>query len=270
MSVTHSKPSSCIIGCGWLGYPLAKRLVSEQLKVSGTTTSPDKLKTLGQSGIHPVLYTLGADTHLPPADVYFVNVPPSGIPDYVPALERLINRLPKTSRMIFCSSTSVYRDTPDHWCVESDVEPGVIPNDPDLDVARHGTPRRVLIHAEGMVARHPNHLILRLAGLYGGNRHPARFLSGRADLSSPHAPVNLIHLDDLIETGLKVITDPPDFRVMNVCSGEHPTRIEFYSEAARNLGLTVPRFKADDHSTGKLIDNSQFVKYLGYNPPLRP
>lgn len=269
VTVNPTKPTICVIGCGWLGFPLAKRLISEDFEVFGTTTSSDKLKVLENSGIRPLLYAIGSDTPLPQADVYFVNVPPSGVADYLAALERLSDRLPTASRLIFCSTTSVYQDRPDHWCKESDVKPGVVPDDPDMDAARHGTPRRTLILAEGVIARHPNHLILRLAGLYGGDRHPVKFLSGRTNLSTPNAPVNLIHLDDLIETGIRVIVNPPDLRVLNVCSGEHPTRKEYYTKVAQERGLTPPEFNLEDISTGKFINNSQFVNFMGYNPPLR-
>jgi nucleoside-diphosphate-sugar epimerase len=267
--ITPKKPVICVIGCGWLGYPLAKRLISEEFTVFGTTTSPEKLDLLRESNIKPTLYSVGHDKHLPEADVYVVNIPPSGVSDYTVALQKLIRSLPITSRLIFCSSTSVYRDVSDLRCLEEDVSPGHLPNDPDLDVARHGTPRRTLIQAEGIIAEHPNYLILRLAGLYGGTRHPVKYLSGRKHLSSPNALVNLIHLEDLIETGLKVIRNPPDFNVMNVCSGEHPSRIEYYTQQAVTLGLPLPEFNSENTSTGKIIDNSRLVNFLGYNPPLR-
>jgi nucleoside-diphosphate-sugar epimerase len=263
------KPVICIIGCGWFGLPLAKLLISEDFEVLGTTTSHDKLQSLESSGISPVLYSLGTNTPIPKADVYVVNVPPSGVPEYLSALERLVYQLPVASRLVFCSTTSVYRDTPNHWCLESDVQPGILPDDPDLDTARHGTPRQTLILAEGIVARHPYYLILRLAGLYGGDRHPVKYLSGRTNLSTPNAPVNLIHLDDLIETGLNVITNPPDFKVMNVCSGDHPSRKEYYTKVALVRNLAPPEFNMEDTMTGKLIDNSRLVLYMGYNPPLR-
>lgn len=268
-SINPTKPTICVIGCGWLGFPLAKRLIAEDFEVFGTTTSTDKLQLLGNSSIKPVLYTIGSEAPLPQVDVYFVNVPPSGVDNYLRALERLGDSIPQASRLIFCSTTSVYRDTPNHWCKESDIRPGVTPDDPDLDIARHGTPRRTLILAEGIIANHPNHLILRLAGLYGGERHPVKYLSGRTNLAAPNAPVNLIHLDDLIDIGLRVITHPPDFKAMNVCSGEHPTRKDYYSIVAQERFLPAPEFNLDDTATGKVIDNSLLVNFMGYNPPLR-
>lgn len=267
--IIPTKPTVCVIGCGWLGFPLAKRLISLNFEVFGTTTSSDKPDLLKNYGIQPVLYTMGSGAPIPQVDIYFINVPPSGVTDYLYSLERLVDRLPKASRLIFCSTTSVYRDRPDHWCKESDVQPGVVPDDPDLDAARHGTPRRTLILAEGVIARHPSHLVIRLAGLYGGDRHPVKYLSGRSNLSMPNAVVNLIHLDDLIETGLRVIMNPPDFQVMNVCSGEHPTRKEYYTKTALERNLVPPEFNLEDTTTGKRIDNSLLVHFMGYDPPLR-
>ena len=35
-----------IIGCGWLGLPLAKEFISNNYKVKGSTTTKEKLETL--------------------------------------------------------------------------------------------------------------------------------------------------------------------------------------------------------------------------------
>ena len=37
-----------IIGCGWLGLPLAKEFVSNNYKVKGSTTTKEKLEILKQ------------------------------------------------------------------------------------------------------------------------------------------------------------------------------------------------------------------------------
>ena len=42
-----------ILGCGWLGFPLAKALLSKGLSVKGSTTSSEKLATLEKAGITP-------------------------------------------------------------------------------------------------------------------------------------------------------------------------------------------------------------------------
>ena len=40
-----------IIGCGWLGLPLAKEFVSNNYKVKGSTTTKEKLEILENEGI---------------------------------------------------------------------------------------------------------------------------------------------------------------------------------------------------------------------------
>ena len=40
-----------ILGCGWLGFPLAKSLVEKGFSVKGSTTSENKLSILSTAGI---------------------------------------------------------------------------------------------------------------------------------------------------------------------------------------------------------------------------
>ena len=45
-----------IIGCGWLGLPLAKMFVSNNYKVKGSTTSKEKIEILKKEGIEPFFF----------------------------------------------------------------------------------------------------------------------------------------------------------------------------------------------------------------------
>jgi 3-hydroxyisobutyrate dehydrogenase-like beta-hydroxyacid dehydrogenase len=42
-----------ILGCGWLGLPLAKSLLAKSYEVKGSTTSENKLEVLINAGILP-------------------------------------------------------------------------------------------------------------------------------------------------------------------------------------------------------------------------
>ncbi|MFN9110901.1 MAG: NAD(P)-binding domain-containing protein, partial [Bacteroidota bacterium] len=46
-----------VIGCGWLGMPLAQRFVEAGMEVSGTVRTVDKLDQLSDLGIRPILYS---------------------------------------------------------------------------------------------------------------------------------------------------------------------------------------------------------------------
>ena len=50
-----------ILGCGWLGLPLAKTLLENDFSVKGSTTSNDKLSMLKNSGIQPYLISVTED-----------------------------------------------------------------------------------------------------------------------------------------------------------------------------------------------------------------
>ena len=54
--VTKNKMTKIsILGCGWLGFPLAKALITKGFSVNGSTTSVEKLPILENSGISPFL-----------------------------------------------------------------------------------------------------------------------------------------------------------------------------------------------------------------------
>ena len=47
-----------ILGCGWLGLPLASTMVKNKYSVHGSTTSQDKIEALKEKGITPYLIKL--------------------------------------------------------------------------------------------------------------------------------------------------------------------------------------------------------------------
>ncbi|NNK29869.1 MAG: SDR family NAD(P)-dependent oxidoreductase, partial [Flavobacteriaceae bacterium] len=70
-----------VIGCGWLGLPLAKLLVKKGYSVRGTTTTNSKIPLLETAGIEPYLISLGerkvegpATSFLQGIDTLVINV----------------------------------------------------------------------------------------------------------------------------------------------------------------------------------------------------
>ena len=51
-----------IIGCGWLGLPLAEALVLDGFNVKGSTTAENKLSILNNAGIEPYLISLSENS----------------------------------------------------------------------------------------------------------------------------------------------------------------------------------------------------------------
>ena len=106
-----------VIGCGWLGLPLAEEL-AKNYQVYGTTTTSTKLDRLRESGIRPVLLSIDGfsiecdDEEIWDADIIVIAIPP-GVrkhgPDYhVEQMEALLPNIPDSKAIIYISSTSVY------------------------------------------------------------------------------------------------------------------------------------------------------------------
>src|SRR5690242_15715059 len=78
-----AKAEVSILGCGWLGLPLAEALVKSGKIVKGSTTSPAKLDMLAQKGITPYLVNLQPEllddailADFLDADCLVLNIPP--------------------------------------------------------------------------------------------------------------------------------------------------------------------------------------------------
>jgi nucleoside-diphosphate-sugar epimerase len=264
--------SIAIVGCGWLGTPLAERLVARGFTVYGTTTATDKIQLLNSKGIHASILRLGSTNSsndpMPIADIYIVNIPPSGISDYASVMTEFAKSIPESCKqIIFCSTTSVYPD------ISSVLTESLIPPDYSIvgrqeDEARHGTKRSELLKAENAFWRLGKTTIMRLAGLFGGDRHPVRFLSGKQNLSSPQSRVNLVHLNDLAACIERVIDLEIRNEIINVCASEHPKRKDYYTAMAEKFEIPTPTFDESDTSTGKIISNEKLIQITGITPSL--
>lgn len=259
-----SKHSISILGCGWLGLPLAKSFISDGVMVRGSTTSPEKLSLLGACGIEPYLVQ-SADPGMEScgpgflnSDVLIILVPPGRTPlkqeRYFHLLNGLTPEIDKSSisKIIFISSSSVYGETNEMFS-END--------DPRTDTE---TGMRML-EAERIISagtRVPL-FIVRLAGLIGPGRHPGRFFAGRTGIPNGLSPVNLIHQEDasgIIRT-LAQGEFPPG--IYNGCTPDHPSRQDFYVSAARKLGVALPEFLAEKTSW-KIIRSDRVREVLAY------
>ena len=77
------KQKISIIGCGWLGFPLAKALIDKGYSVKGSTTSEAKLSKLKAANIDDFLIQLTAEgmvgdnkDFLADSHTIIINIPP--------------------------------------------------------------------------------------------------------------------------------------------------------------------------------------------------
>jgi len=133
------------------------------------------------------------------------------------------------------SSTSVYPDT----CatmIEADASFELAVDNDD-----YSNKSRIMLTAEQSVLESKiDYVILRCSGLFGPNRHPARFVAKLSSISNV-APVNMVHLDDVvnaIEYSLTHINN----QIVNVSTPNTVTKYQFYQQALQHYAepITMP------------------------------
>ena len=261
----NKKASIGVIGCGWLGLPLAEALVASGCRVKGSTTSIPRLEILKNKDIDPYLVRfpdadLNALGDLLDCDVLIINIPPrgrtaEGAASYQSMADLITGKAVerRVKKIILVSSTSVYQDT-NTTVTESS------PAEPDSPTAR------LLLEVENqfLALIDKQVCVLRPAGLVGPDRHPGGFFKNKSSIPNGLAPVHLIHRDDVIGLLLSLISNPEVKGIYNACSLTHPAKHEFYAKAAKVLGNPVPGFLLEEKSY-KIVSSDRIKAELHYS-----
>ncbi len=252
--------SISILGCGWLGKPLAVELIKSGYRVSGSTTQENKLHEFKSLGIKPFLIKFdpqlsGSDYHeFFQTDTLIISIPPkrkSGQTDvYIEQMNNVVQEVLKgrISNVLFISSTSVYADG-DRVVTEIDADPS-----------------SYLVQAENILQDQTKFktTVIRFGGLVGPGRNPGKFLAGKKDVQGGNHPVNVIHQQDCIGI-IKAVTEQRAWgEVFNACADHHPTRKGFYTKASAVMQLEAPEFLDADVSRNKEVNCQKLKTKLNY------
>jgi nucleoside-diphosphate-sugar epimerase len=252
-----------LLGCGYLGYRIAKLWraagddviatsrsgeLSLELLDAGVfparaeVTQPETLKWLsvapaltGQS-IDTLFYAVGYDRSTE-TDIHSV---------YARGLGNVLAAMPSSvKRVIYISTTGVYGTAGGDWVDEQ------TPPDPQREGGKAS------LAAEEVLRNHPigkHSLILRLAGIYGPDRIPyiAKLRAGEPLAVPSEGWLNLIHVDDAAAIVVAVdqwanehpIVDGP--AVFCVSDGQPAIRGDYYREVAQLIGAAEPKFVSPD------------------------
>jgi len=257
--------SLSILGCGWLGLPLAKVMAALGFCVKGSTTTQEKVPLLQEANIIPFL--VKCDPLLEgkkissffDSQILFLNIPfRRHLEDpcfYKEQIASVISYIEKSNIefVIFASSTSIYPSS----IKEAFEDTLIVPDNPRA---------RVLREAEEMLLKnkHFSTTVIRFAGLYGGQRKIGQFLSGKKSLGQGGRFVNLIHLDDCVEIIVEILKKDIRGEIFNACSDGHPSRKELYTRAAELLDLESPQFIEQEPEVSKIVSNKKLKKYMNY------
>ncbi len=275
----HPARKVTIIGCGYIGSALARRLVAERSsgpgvgRVVGTTSTPARLPTIEALGIEACLLDLADVASIVSAIestqvVFFLAAPGRGRGAdgyravFTEGLQNVGQALESSGveQVVFTSSTAVYGQTDGSWVDEdSPVEPrtetGLILRDAErsfLDGCRA---------RDGCCGT-----VLRLAGIYGPDRGPQRRLESVAgrERSDGDAYLNLVHRDDVVAALLALLETPHD-GILSLADDSPTPRRQYYDSRLREAGLPPSDWveSAGPPNRGRRVSNTRIKKVLG-------
>ena len=237
-----------ILGCGWLGLPLAKQFLKDGIAIKGSTTSQEKVALLREQNIQPYLINIDKkERFLDFLDVEVLLIMITS--KKLEAYENLIYEIEKSSvkKVIFISSTSVYPRLNKDYTEEDSTIDSLLTNVENL--FRKSTKFKTTI--------------IRFAGLFGDKRQPGNWFKEKK-IPQPNGFVNMIHREDCIAIITKIIEKNIFGETFNACVNHHPTRKDFYTKAKLGLGKAVPVFDETQLLQYKTINSSKLIKKIDY------
>ncbi|MDO5606873.1 MAG: epimerase [Capnocytophaga sp.] len=246
-----------IIGCGWLGIQLAKRL-SPEYNIYTTTTSERKKIDLTTMGYNPIVMQFDdskiCETNkkwefLEQLDVIIITVPFSK----QATTETLQNRFENIclfienfkNQLFLTSSIGIYPQVQMQISEKTIEEKLLNPS--------------ILFVEKRMKEAFPQINILRLGGLMGGNR-----IFSNYEISTPNQIVNHVHYEDCCLIIKKMIAENIHSKIYNVVAPLHPTKQEIINY---QKGITITDIQGNGREIiSDLLQNELNYTYLHPNP----
>lgn len=263
-----SAPKSVlIVGCGYIGLPLARRFRTNGWQVVGLTGSGESAARLSSESF-PIIgldVTTSLDRLQPRAFEIVVHCASSGRRGtavyeaiFLRATRNLLSTL-AVNHFMFVSSTSVYGQTDGSWVDENSLakpfrETGLV-----LRAAEE-----IVVEQKGTVAR--------LAGIYGPGRCvPLRKLLDQTAIieSEGERLMNLIHRDDAV-SALFFLAENSLRGIYNVTDDEPVSQLDWFRHVCNQLDRPLPPFGPRDTTrkrgwTSKRVSNEK-LRQAGWTP----
>jgi len=265
-----------VIGCGYVGEPLAKRLVELGHEVWGVRRTAESAEKLAAHGIKPFAADIsqpGALDALPGSFDWIVNLVSSdkGGPAeyrqvYLEGNRNIVEWIRKhpVKKFVYTSSTSVYAQN--DGCAVKESSPA----EPQTETSQ------VLVQAEKLLtdaAPAIPAVILRVAGIYGPERGHLfkQYLKSESKIPGAGARIiNMIYRDDLVEVIIAALKNGRAGETYNVVDDEPVSLLHFYRWLAETLGKWMPPFVPEDEAperkralTSKKVQNRKMKTELG-------
>jgi len=258
-----NKKTIAILGAGWLGIPLIEYLITVGHTVRASYRRGAVHDKIVAAGGEPFLLDLPEldstlDAFLHRVDVLVITLPPGGRALGARATEVYLSAFASLDGMlgdihvVYTSSTGVYGSNAAGRVTEA------------TPVAPASDSGRAVAAAEQWLSEQTEQLtILRLAGLFGPGRDPAKFFHQSDVIPHGDAPVNMVHRHDVLRA-VELVVDEQLYGTFNVGAKTHPTKRAFYSFHLRQAGLPEKDF-TDGGERGKMVVSDK-IRQVGWSP----
>ena len=254
-----------VVGCGYLGEPVAERWLRAGHRVHVVTRSVEHARRFSSRGLIPILGDITRPetlADLPEVEHVLCAVGydrQTGLPIksvYVDGLKYLLDTLPATvTRFVYISSSGVYGQNDGSWVDENSA----------CHPAREGG--IACLEAEQCLQRHAlgeRSIILRMCGIYGPGRVPrmADIQKGEPLATPARGYLNLIHRDDAIRAVLLAELNPVPPELILVGDGNPVLRRNYFECLAKLLGAPIPRFASPQetaHVSARALSDKRIV-----------
>lgn len=268
-----------IIGCGYVGLALGRKLAEMEHEVYGVRRSDEGAEELQAAGIQPLTADItqreSLNTLPGPFD-WVVNCVSSSRGGaevyrqvYLDGTRNLLDWLSANppKKYVYTSSTSVYGQTDGSVVKEN------------ATTLPAGDTSRILVEAEQLLlkawqaGKFPA-VILRVAGIYGPDRGHLfqQYLKDEARLhGNGDRIINMIHLDDVAGIIIAALKSGRGGEIYNAVDDEPVTQLHYYRWLAEALGKDLPPEATTAESaerkrglTNKKVSNRKLKMELGY------
>ncbi len=268
-----------ILGCGYVGRPLAESLTKQEHEVVAATRSTDIHEELKQAGIEPAVADVTKPETLTalkgPFDWVINTVSSSkGGADtykevYLEGTRNILSWLKESppTKYVWTSSTSVYAQT-DGSLIKEHTE-----TEPATETSK------ILVETENLLLKAAKDdsfpaIILRVAGIYGPERGHLflQYLKDEAKMSGrPDRLLNMIHVDDVVGVIEAVLKGAKGGEIFNTVDEEPVSQTRFFRYLSETLGKPMPpaadpaeETKRKRALTHKKVSNRKLLMELGY------
>ncbi|HEX2860328.1 MAG TPA: NAD-dependent epimerase/dehydratase family protein [Lacunisphaera sp.] len=273
-----------IFGCGYVGSAVAHAALKAGARVEALTRNEEKAVALRAAGLANVVVAdlAATDWHggVERGPDFVVNTVSSGGPDgyrrsYVEGMRSILTWAGKgpipVGTLVYTSSTSVYPQGGGLEVDETADAPGATPNGAIIRESE-------LLLQDAPAAARARWYVLRLAGIYGPERHHLldQLREGLPTLNGSGAHrLNLVHRDDIVAAILACLQAPPAVGsgIFNVADTGPALRAEVVQWLAEQLKCPPPKFDGTATSRrggapmpDRIISSRKIQQELGWRP----